>query len=125
VGHDHHIKIFDLAKSELFLLKLNTKDIGSARRKVISSSRTASSNQHIIDASRSMVTLDESGKALVFSPDVSNQEVVASASGRRTIRGCGCAMADTIAENILIFRALLVMFWSILKRQICLKSYFK
>ena len=36
-------------------------------------------------------------------------------------------MADNIgvAENILIFRALLMMFLSILKRQICLKSYFK
>jgi hypothetical protein len=112
VGHDHHIKIFDLAKSELFLLKLDTKDIAKdskvscmefrptsseadtgyllwvgtkeghifeldIRTGIVSSIKQSAHHHsiiHIFRHSRSMVTLDESGKALVFSPDVSIQE---------------------------------------------------
>ena len=112
VGHDHHIKIFDLAKSELFLLKLDTKDIAKDSKVSCMEFRPTSSEAdtgyllwvgtkeghifeldirsgivsgikqsvhhhsiiHIFRHSRSMVTLDESGKALVFSPDVSNHE---------------------------------------------------
>jgi WD40 repeat protein len=118
VGHDHHIKIFDLAKSELPLLKLDTKDIGPKDSKVscMEFRPTASEADrgyllwigtkeghifeldirtgivtgikqsahhhcivHIFRHSRSMVTLDEFGKALVFSPDVSNQEDISLA----------------------------------------------
>ena len=115
VGHDHHIKIFDLAKSEIPLLKLDTKDIVGAvkdsrvscmefrptvseedegfllwvgtkeghvfeldiRTGIVSGIKQSAHHHdivHIFRHSRSMVTLDESGKALVFSPDVSNQD---------------------------------------------------
>ena len=118
VGHDHHIKIFDLAKSDLPLLKLDTKDIGAKDSKVscmefrptaseadtgyllwvgtkeghifeldirtgivngIKQSAHHDDIVHIFRHSRSMVTLDESGKALVFSPDVSNQKDISLA----------------------------------------------
>ena len=113
VGHNHHIKIFDLAKSDLPLLKLDTKDIGAKYSRVSCMEFRPTSNEedigyllwvgtregHIFELdirtgfmkgikqsahhhdivrifrhSRSMVTLDEYGKALIFSPDVSNQE---------------------------------------------------
>ena len=112
VGHGHHIKIFDLAKSELPLVNLDTKDIGAnskvtcmefrptvsqpdrgyllwvgtkdghifeldIRTGIIHGIKYAAHLHHIVHIfrhSRSMVTLDESGKALVFSPDVSTQE---------------------------------------------------
>ncbi|KAF8812626.1 DNase I-like protein [Phlegmacium glaucopus] len=118
VGHGHHIKIFDLAKSEVPLLNLDTKDIGAKDSKVTSMEfRPTASHAdrgylfwvgtkeghifeldirtgiirgikhaahlhhivHIFRHSRSMVTLDESGKALIFSPDVSNQEDISLA----------------------------------------------
>ena len=118
VGHARHIKIFDLAKSELPLLKLDTKDIGAKDSRVscmefrptaseadrgyllwvgtkeghifeldIRSGTVSDIKQsahlyhivHIFRHSRSMVTLDESGKALVFSPDVSNQKDISLA----------------------------------------------
>ena len=113
VGHDHHIKVFDLTKSDEPLLKLDTKDIGAKDSKVSCMEfRPTSSEEdggyllwvgtkeghifeldirtgfvkgikqsahhhdivHIFRHSRSMVTVDESGKALVFSPDASNQK---------------------------------------------------
>ena len=118
VGHGHHIKIFDLAKSEVPLLNLDTKDIGAKDSKVTCMEFRPSSCQedrgyllwvgtkeghifeldirtgfirgikhsahlyhvvHLFRYSRSMVTLDESGKALIFSPDVSNQEDISLA----------------------------------------------
>ena len=118
VGNRGHIKIFDLAKSDLPLLKLDTKDIGAKDSKVscmefrptsseadrgyllwigtkeghifeldirsglISGIKQSAHLHHIVHIfrhSRSMVTLDESGKALVFSPDVSNHEDISLA----------------------------------------------
>ena len=118
VGHGHHIKVFDLAKSEVPLLNLDTKDIGAKDSKVtcmefrpttcqtdrgyllwvgtkeghifeldirtgfirgIKHSAHLHPTVHLFRHSRSMVTLDESGKALVFSPDVSNQEDISLA----------------------------------------------
>ena len=118
VGHGHHIKIFDLAKSEVPLLNLDTKDIGARDSKVtcmefrptvshadrgyllwvgtkeghifeldirtgiIRGIKHAAHLHHIVHMfrhSRSMVSLDESGKALVFSPDVSNEEDISLA----------------------------------------------
>ena len=118
VGHGHHIKIFDLAKSEVPFLNLDTKDIGAKDSRVtcMEFRPTASLEDrgyllwvgtkeghifeldirtgiirgikhsahlhhivHIFRHARSMVTLDESGKALVFSPDVSNQEDISLA----------------------------------------------
>ena len=118
VGHGHHIKIFDLAKSEVPLLNLDTKDIGAKDSKVtcMEFRPTVYQNDrgyllwvgtkeghifeldirtgfirgikhlahlhhvvHLFRHSRSMVTLDESGKALIFSPDVSNQEDISLA----------------------------------------------
>lgn len=118
VGHGHHIKIFDLAKSEVPFLNLDTKDISAKDSKVtcmefrptvshadrgyllwvgtkeghifeldirtgiIRGIKHAAHLYHIVHMfrhSRSMVTLDESGKALIFSPDVSNQEDISLA----------------------------------------------
>ena len=118
VGHGHHIKIFDLAKSEVPLLNLDTKDIGAKDSKVTCMEFRPTASQadrgyllwvgtkegHIFELdirtgiirgfkhaahlhhitymfrhSRSMVTLDESGKALIFSPDASNQEDISLA----------------------------------------------
>ena len=113
VGHGHHIKVFDLAKSDLPLLNLDTKEIGAKDSRVSCMEFRPTSSEadkgfllwvgtkeghifeldirtgivngikqsahlyhitHIFRHSRSMVTLDESGKALVFSPDLSKQE---------------------------------------------------
>ena len=113
VGHGHHVKIFNLAKSEVPLFNLDTRDIGAKdsivtcmefrpttsevdrgyllwvgtkeghifeldiRTGIIRSIKPSAHLHHITHMfrrSRSMVTLDESGKALVFSPDLSNQE---------------------------------------------------
>ena len=113
VGHNRHIKVFDLAKSDIPLFKLDTKDIGAKDSRVtcmefrptsaeedsgyllwigtkeghifeldirtgfvnaIKQSAHHDDIVHIFRHSRSMVTIDESGKALVFSPDVSNQK---------------------------------------------------
>ena len=118
VGHGHHIKVFDLAKSEVPLLNLDTKDIGAKDSKVTCMEFRPSLCQedrgyllwvgtkeghifeldirtgfirgikhsahlyhivHLFRHSRSMVSLDESGKALIFSPDVSNQEDISLA----------------------------------------------
>jgi WD40 repeat protein len=113
VGHGHRVKIFDLAKSEVPLLILDTKDICAKDSKVtcmefrpttsqadigyllwvgtkeghifeldirtgiIRGIRQSAHQHHIVHMfrhSRSMVAVDESGKAFIFSPDPSNQE---------------------------------------------------
>ena len=118
VGHGHHIKIFDLAKSEVPLSNLDTRDIGAKDSKVTCMEFRPSVCQadrgyllwvgtkeghifeldirtgfirgikhsahlhhivHLFRHSRSMVSLDESGKALIFSPDASNQEDISLA----------------------------------------------
>ena len=118
VGHGHHINIFDLAKSDVPLWNLDTRDIGAKDSKVTCMEFRPTATQvdrgyllwlgtkeghileldirtgiirdikpwahlyhiaHIFRHSRSMVTLDESGKALVFSPDPSNQEDISLA----------------------------------------------
>ena len=125
VGHDHRIKIFDLAKSDQPLLKLDTKDIGAKDSKVSCMEFRPTSVEedkgyllwvgtreghifeldirtgfvkgfkqsahhhdivHIFRHSRSMVTLDESGKALIFSPVVADQDISLTQTTPRVVR---------------------------------------
>lgn len=126
VGHNHHIKVYDLSQSDASILNLDTRDMGLKEAKVTCMEfrptlsktdrgfllwigtkdghlfevdvRTGTIRgtkyvahlhpvTHIFRHGRSMVTLDESGKALVFSPDVYNgDDVVLQTSLPRTIR---------------------------------------
>ncbi|KAF8959542.1 Endonuclease/exonuclease/phosphatase [Flammula alnicola] len=113
VGHGHHIKIYDLALSEVPVFSLDTKDMGVKEAKVtcMEIRPTTSDADHgfllwvgtkeghifeldirtgavrgtkyaahlhpvmyIFRHGRSMITLDESGKVLIFFPDPENQE---------------------------------------------------
>ena len=113
VGHQHHIKIYDLAVSEVPSFNLDTKDMGVKDAKVTCMEFRPTVSQvdrgfllwvgtkeghifeldirtgavrgtkyaahlhpitHVFRHGRSMISLDESGKTLVFSPDPDNQE---------------------------------------------------
>jgi hypothetical protein len=126
VGHQHHIKIYDLAVSEVPSFNLDTKDMGVKDAKVTCMEfrptvsqvdrgfflwvgtkeghifeldiRTAAVRgtkyaahlhpiTHVFRYGRSMISLDESGKTLVFSPDPDNQEdITLSLTMPRVIR---------------------------------------
>jgi hypothetical protein len=113
VGHGHHIKVYDLARSDVPIFNLDTRDMGLKEAKVTCMEfRPTISNTdrgfllwigtkdghlfevdvrtgivrgtkyvahlhpvtYIFRHGRSMVTLDESGKALIFSPDIDYEE---------------------------------------------------
>jgi hypothetical protein len=125
VGHHHHIKIYDLAQSDVPVLSLGTKEMGIKDAKVTCMEFRPTLNAddrgfllwvgtkegtifevdvrtgairgtkyaahmhtitHIFRYGQSMITLDESGKVLIFSPADERNDIVLAASPTRAIR---------------------------------------
>ena len=115
VGHNHHVKIYDLAQSDSPIFTLDTKDLRPKDTKVTSMEFRLTRNEvnrgfllwigtkdghifevdvrtgavkgakyaahlhpisHILRHNDSMITLDETGKALIFSPEYEDQDVL-------------------------------------------------
>jgi len=125
VGHNHHIKIYDLAQSDSPVFTLDTKDMRSKDTKVTCMEFRLTRNEvnrgfllwvgtkdghiyeidvrtgavkgakyaahlhpisHILRHDDRMITLDETGKALIFSPEYEDQEDILQTTQPRIIR---------------------------------------
>ncbi|KAF8075794.1 Endonuclease/exonuclease/phosphatase [Lyophyllum atratum] len=125
VAHHHHIRIYDLAMSDVPVYSLDTKDLGHKEVKVTSMEFRPSANRadrglvlwlgtkeghileldartgtvvaskhsahlhavtHVFRHGRSMVTLDDSGKGLIFAPDASGEDISLQYTQPRVVR---------------------------------------